>query len=297
MKKLFMFVVLLGGFGVRAQTCEGGLYLNPQVIRGEGSAQADVSSRELIEFVRPSGLPLLPVVNIKDVQDVLGAIKRPVPPCWVYGNPVAGLSSGYRPVSVNVDPIQSAVLILSDVGKVKDAKPVELQALSPAEQTRILTKLKTTACLGIKSGATTALVKAEKLCGEVVEVAPQQGLGQNFLPTKAAFQWQANKWVGLVTRLSSARSATMQNQFGTDERVHFAQLLIVPTSGSSWGYGLYVHPGVASEPIRKVSGLFASMKNPNAALLRALDLGGKYEFSLPSEVDTKAMIKTLAIGS
>lgn len=87
MKKMFMVVVLLGGFGVRAQTCEGGLYLNPQVIRGEGSAQGDVSSREFIEFVRPSGLSVSPVVNIKDTQDVLGAIKRTVPPCWVYGNP------------------------------------------------------------------------------------------------------------------------------------------------------------------------------------------------------------------
>lgn len=289
--------MLLTGFGARAQGCEGGLYLNPQVIRGEGTAQAETSSREFIEFVRLSGLPVSPVVNIKDAQDVMAAIKRPVPPCWVYGNPVTGLSSGYRPVSVNVDPIQSAVLILSDIGKVKDAKPIELQALPPNEQVRILAKLKTTSCLGIKSGVTTALVKAEKLCGEVVEVAPQQGLGQNFLPTKAAFQWQANKWVGLVTRLSSARSATMQSQFGADERVHFAQLLIVPTSSSSWGYGLYVHPSVTPEPIRKVSAMFTSLKNPNTSLLRALDLGGKYEFALPSEVDTKAMIKTLAIGS
>ena len=136
----------------------------------------------------------------------------------------------------------------------------------------------------------------KKLCGELVEILPQRGLRQNYLPTKAAFQWQARKWVGLVTRLSSARTANMQNQFVTDERVHFAQLLIVPTSGASWGYGLYVHPGVAPEPVRKISGMFASLKNPNPGLSRALDLGGKFEFALPSEADTKAMSKTLAIG-
>lgn len=73
---------------------------------------------------------------------------------------------------------------------------------------------------GIKSGVTAALVKAEKLCGEVVEIAPQQGRGQNLLPTKAAFQWQANKWVELATRLSSTQSATRQNRFGGDERFH-----------------------------------------------------------------------------
>ena len=43
----------------------------------------------------------------------------------------------------------------------------------------------------MKSGVTTALVKADNLCGNVIEVTPQQGLGQSYLPTKAAFQWQA----------------------------------------------------------------------------------------------------------
>ena len=129
MKKVFLLCALLCGASAQAQVCEVGLFLNPQVIRGEGTAQTEVSVRELIDFLRPSGLPISPLVNIKETQDVLVAIKRPVPPCWVYGNPVVGLSSGYRPVSVNVDPIQSAVLILSDINTVKDAKPIELQKL------------------------------------------------------------------------------------------------------------------------------------------------------------------------
>ena len=297
MKNVLLLLALLVGSVVQAQVCEGGLYLNPQVIRGEGTARTDITMRELIEFIRPSGLSVSPMINIKETQDVLVAIKRPVPPCWVYGNPVVGLSSHFRPVSVNVDLIQSAVLVLSDISPVKDAKPVELEKLPAAEQARVLAKLKTSACFGIKSGVTTALVKSEKLCGEVIEVLPQQGLGQNFLPTKAAFQWQANKWVGLITRLSSARSANMLNQFGTDERVHYAQLLVVPTRNASWGYGLYVHPSVPTDAIRKVSALFTALRNPSASLLRALDVGEKYEFAAPSEAATNAMIKSLEIGS
>jgi len=41
--------------GAWAQTCEGGVYLNPQSIRGEASSQTAGALRELIEFVKPSG--------------------------------------------------------------------------------------------------------------------------------------------------------------------------------------------------------------------------------------------------
>ena len=134
----------------------------------------------------------------------------------------------------------------------------------------------------------------KKLCGELVEILPQRGLRQNYLPTKAAFQWQARKWVGLVTRLSSARTANMQNQFVTDERVHFAQLLIVPTSETSWGHGLYVHPGVAPEPVRD-SKYLRLVEELNPGILRALGLGRKFEFALPSQADTRAMSRNLVI--
>ena len=166
MKKQFLSagVLAFAAAGALAQSCEGGLYLNPQVIRGEGSTQTDAALREMIDFVRPTGLPVATVLNIKDTQEVLAAVKRPVPPCWVYGNPVVGLASGYRPLAVNMDPIQSAVLILGDVGTVKDGKPVELKALPPEQQARVLAKLKTTNCFGMKSGVTTALVQAESLC-------------------------------------------------------------------------------------------------------------------------------------
>jgi hypothetical protein len=295
MNKRYLLVFLLTfASAVHAQSCEGGLYLNPQVIRGEGSSQTESALRELIDFVRPTGLSVAPVLNIRETQDVLAAIKKPVPPCWVYGNPVVGLASAYRPVAINVDPIQSAVLILADIGTVKDGKPVDLKSLPPEQQAKILAKLKTTSCFGMKSGVTTSLVKAEKFCGTVVEVMPQQGLGQSYLPTKAAFHWQADRWVGLITRLQSAQAATMKNHHGTDERIHMAQLVVVPATNASWGYGLYVHPGAPADAVKKAATQFTSLKTTNALLLKALDLGAKYEFSTPSDAAVQAMKKSLS---
>lgn len=281
-------------FAAQAQTCEGGLYLNPQVIRGEGSSQTESALRELIEFVRPTGLSVSPVLNIRETQDVLTAIKKPVPPCWVYGNPVVGLASGYRPVAINMDPIQSAVLILADVGTEKDGKPVELKKLPPDQQAKVLAKLKATSCFGMKSGVTTSLVKAENLCGTVIEVMPQQGLGQSYLPTKAAFQWQADKWVGLITRLQTAQASTMKNHHGTDERIHMAQLFIVPATHPSWGYGIYVHGSVPADTVKKAGNQFISLKSGTPLLLKALDLGKTYEFSTPSDAVVEGMKKALA---
>lgn len=291
--------VLLGSllsccFAVQAQSCEGGLYLNPQVIRGEGSSQTESALRELIEFVRPTGLAVAPVLNIRETQDVLVAVKKPVPPCWVYGNPVVGLASGYRPAAINMDPIQSAVLILGDVGTEKDSKPVELKKLPPDQQAKILAKLKTTSCFGMKSGVTTSLVKAENLCGSVIEVMPQQGLGQSYLPTKAAFQWQADKWVGLITRLQTAQASTMKSHHGTDDRIHMAQLFIVPATHPSWGYGLYVHSSVPADTVKKAGNQFIALKTTNPLLLKALDLGKTYEFAVPSDAAVEGMKKALA---
>jgi len=295
MRKALLFTCMLaGGASAQAQSCEGGLYLNPQVIRGEGSSQTEAALKELVEFVRPTGLSVAPVINIKETQDVLTAIKRPAPPCWIYGNPVVGLASGYRPIAVNMEAIQSAVLILADVGKEKDAKPVEVKSLPPDQQAKVLAKLKTVSCYGMKSGVTTALVKAESLCGKVEEVIPQQGLGQSYLPTKAAFHWQADRWVGLITRLQTAQGSTMKAHHGTDERIHMAQLYIVPATNPSWGYGLYVRPDVPADVQKKAAAQFDGLKSANPLLLKALDLGKSFDFDVPSEAAVAAMRKSLA---
>jgi hypothetical protein len=290
--KLLLACLLAGCVSAHAQSCEGGLYLNPQVIRGEGTSQTESAVKELIDFLRPTGLPVTPVVNVRETQEVTAALKRSKPPCWVYGNPVVGLASGYRPVAVNVQPIKAALLVLGDVGTVKDDKAVDLKSLPPQQQAKVLAKLKSTTCFGIKSGVTTALVTAEKLCGTVSEVMPQQGLGQSYLPTKAAFHWQADRWAGLITRLESAQSSTLKSHYGTDERIHLAQLIVVPAN-ASWGYGLYVRPDVAAPVVSKAQALFTSLKTSDPVLLKALDLGSKYEFSTPSDAAVQSMKKLL----
>lgn len=83
-----LFFLLVCVSAVHAQSCEGGLYLNPQVIRGEGASQTESALRELSDFFRPAGLSVAPVLNIKETQDVLTAVKKPVPLCLIYGNPV-----------------------------------------------------------------------------------------------------------------------------------------------------------------------------------------------------------------
>ena len=286
--------VFFCALSAKAQSCEGGLYLNPQVIRGEGTSQTYAALKELTDFIRPTGLSVSSVLNIKETQDVLTAVKKPAPPCWIYGNPTVGLASGYRPAAVNTVPIQAAVLILADIGTIKDGKAVELKDLPAAQQATVLAKLKTTSCFGMKSGVTTTLIKAEALCGTVVEIVPQQGLGQSYLPTKAAFHWQAGRWAGLITRLQSAQSSTLKTHFGSDERIHLAQLVVVPATNASWGYGIYVHPDVSGDLLKKTVTQFTSLKTADPLLLRALDLSGKYEFATPSDDAIRTMKRALA---
>ena len=295
-EKLLLACALSCALSAQAQSCEGGLYLNPQVIRGEGASQTESVLKELIEFLRPTGLPVTPVINIRETQDVFSALKRPAPPCWIYGNPVVGLASGYKPVAVNMESIQSAVLILGDVGTVRDAKPVELKALAADQRAKVLAKLKTVSCFGMKGGVTTALVKAENLCGKVEEVLPQQGLGQSYLPTKAAFHWQADRWVGLITRLQPAQDASMKTHQGTDERIHMAQLYVVPATNPSWGYGLYVRPEVSADAVKRAVAQFHGLKTAHPLLLKALDLGRSFDFDTPTEAVVQAMKKSLATG-
>jgi hypothetical protein len=272
-----------------AQSCEGGVYLNPQVIRGEGTPQIVGAANELADFLGRAGLPVSPVVNVSNLDDALAAVKRGKPPCWIFGNPVVGLASGYRPVAVNTEEIQAAVLVLAELGPDKDPKPVDVGKLAPAERDRVLAGLKQSTCFGIKSGVTTALVKAEKLCGKVVELTPQAGMGQSYLPTKAAFEWHADRWVGLVTREQGARTASMGNQVGADTKIHQARLVVVPTKKSSWGYGIYLRPELPADMATRVAAQFAALKHPNPALARALDVGTGFQFVLPKPAEVEAM--------
>ncbi|MBI5278401.1 MAG: hypothetical protein HY854_18320 [Burkholderiales bacterium] len=286
---LIALAVALLSMAASAQSCEGGIYLNPQVIRGEGTPQVVGAANELAEFLGRTGLSSFPVLNVSGADEAMAALKRGQPPCWVYGNPVVGLASGYRPVAVNTEEIQSAVLLLADAGSEKDPKPVELSKLGADEQAKLRARLKASTCFGIRSGVTTALVKAEKLCGKVVEVIPQAGLGQSYLPTKAAFEWQSERWVGLITRVQGARNTTMKNHIGSDPKFHNARLVVVPTQKSSWGYGIYLRPEVTADVTKKVVAQFATLKQPSPSLARALDVGQSFKFASLAQSEVDAM--------
>ena len=272
-----------------AQACEGGIYLNPQVIQGQGTPQIAGAANELAAFLTRAGLPVTPVVSISNVAEALAAVKSARPPCWVYGNPVVGLASGYRPVAVNTEEIRAGILVVADPGTTTDPKPVELSSLPADEQAKAVAKLKQASCFGIKSGVTTALVKAEKICGTVVDVKPQTGLGQSYLPTKAAFEWHPDHWVGVITRVQSAKNASMKSQIGGDPKIHQARLLVVPTRNASWGYGLYLRPDAGADAGKRVEALFAGLKQPSAPLAHALDVGATFHFVTPSAAQADAM--------
>jgi hypothetical protein len=207
-----------------------------------------------------------------------------------------GLASGYKPVAVNTEEIRAGVLVLADVGSQQDGKAIDVATLPPAEREKVLAKLKAASCFGIRSGVTTSLVKAEKLCGTVVEVQPQQGLGQNYLPTKAAFNWQPDRWVGLITRVQGAMKASMKEHFGSDPRIHNANLYVVPTGHASWGYGLYVRSELAPDVVKRATAHFGALKTGNPLLLKALDVGAKFEFVTPPAGDVDAMRKVLDLN-
>jgi len=285
------------GLAASAQTCEGGVYLNPQVIRGEGTPQVARSAQELSEFVGRTGLSAVPVINVSNHDEAVAAVKRPKPPCWIYGNPVVGLASGYRPVAVNTEEIRSAVLVLAELGDEKDPKPVEISRLAPEEQARVLGRLKQSTCFGIRSGVTTALVKAENLCSQIAEVRPQAGLGQSYLPTRAAFEWRPDRWVGVITRAQSAHAASMGDQIASNPNIHQARLIVIPTKQSSWGYGLYLRPDVPADVATRALAQFANLRQPAPSLARALDVGETFQFVSLKGPDIDAMrtvlVKTL----
>jgi hypothetical protein len=272
-----------------AQACEGGIYLNPQVIQGQGTPQIAGAANELGAFLARSGLPVTPVVSISNLGEALAAVKSARPPCWVYGNPVVGLASGYRPAAVNTEEIRAAILVVAEPGTATDPKPAEHSSSSPQEQSQLLAKLQQATCFGIKSGVTTALVKAEKICGTVVDVKPQTGLGQSYLPTKAAFEWHPNHWVGVITRVQSARATSMRTQIGGDPKIHQARLLVVPTHNASWGYGLYLRPDIGGDAGARVAAQFAALKQPSPPLAHALDIGATFRFVTPSSAEAEAM--------
>ncbi len=277
-----------------AQACEGGAYLNPQFFRGEAAHQSAVAEQEMRTFIAKTGLPAQPVYSIKKVDDVTASGRTPY--CWIYSNVVVGVMSSYKPVVVNVEPVQPAVLAITNVvNGPADAAPVPLKSLPPAEQKAVLDQLSRSKCWGTANGVETWVAKSEGLCGNVEEVAPQAAVGQQGLIAKAAFAWEEGSWAGIATREASAMSLTMKNLAGRSEKLHTARLVVVPTKATGVGFGLYVHPSVPDATVKKAVATFKELSSPSKPLAIALDLGPQFNFVTPSAEQVDKMSAAVGI--
>lgn len=277
----------------QAQTCEGGAYMNPQLFRGEAAYQSNVAEQEMHAFIGRAGLPQTPLYAIKKVDDITASGRTPY--CWVYANQVTGLVSGYKLAVFNNEVIQPAVLAITAAGKAAtDAGAVALKTLPPAEQKAVLDQLQRSKCFGTAAGVEAAIAKAEGLCGNVEDVAPQATVGQQGLIAKATYAWEEQSWAGVVTREPAALGATLKGLAGRSEKVHQARLVVVPTKSTSVGFGLYLHPSVPDAAVKKAVAAFQGLTAPSKPLAIALDLGPQFSFVVPTADQLEKM--RVAIG-
>lgn len=280
----------------QAQSCEGGAYLNPQLFRGEAAHQSALAEQEMHSFMSRTGLPATPIYSIKRVDDITASGRTPY--CWTYANPVIGLLSGYKLVVVNNEPIQPAVLAITAAvpGAPPDAPAVQIKTLPAAQQKAILDQLTRSKCFGTAAGVEGAIAKAEGLCGNVEDVAAQATVGQQGLIAKAAFAWEEQAWAGIVTRESAALATSLKGLAGRSEKVHQARLVVVPTKGTSVGFGLYVHPSVSDAAVKKAVAAFQGLSAPARPLMVALDLGPQFSFVVPTADQVEKMRAAIGIG-
>lgn len=279
----------------QAQTCEGGAYLNPQLFRGEAALRGALAQQEIHDFIGAIGLPTTPLYSIKRVDDITASGRTPY--CWAYVNTVVGLLSGYKLVVLNNEPVQSAVLAITAViaGAPRDAAAVELKSLPVAEQKAILDRMQRSKCFGTADGVEAAIVRAEGICGSVEYVAPQAAIGQQGLIAKAAFEWEEQAWTGIATRQSMALTTDMKGLAGRSEAIHSARVVVIPTRGSSLGFGLYVHSSVPEATVKKAVAAFQNLSSPSRPLAVALDLGPKFSFITPSADQVEKLRTTIGL--
>ena len=273
----------------QAQTCEGGAYLNPQLFRGEAAHQSALAEQEIHTFMTRTGLPAAPIYAIKKVDDITSSGRTPY--CWAYVNPVIGLLSGFKPVVVNNEPIQPAVLAITAAvpGAKPDAGAVPLKSLPAAEQKTILERMQRSKCFGTTAGVETAIARAEGLCGNIEDVAAQAAVGQQGLIAKAAFAWEEQSWAGIATRENLALNTSLKGLAGRFESIHAARLVVIPAKGTSVGFGLYVHPSVSDAQIKKALAVFQGLTSPSKPLAVALDLGPQFSFIAPTAEQVEKM--------
>lgn len=265
-----------------AQACEGGAYLNPQLFNGDSAIQRSRAEQEMRTFMDTTGLSSSAMYSVKQVDEITSPGRAPY--CWIYANQVMGLLSGYKPVVVNTEIGQPAVLVITSAvaGGPRDPGAVPLGTLDAKEQLAVLDQLKRSKCVGTTGGVDTEIVKAEGLCAIVVAVSPQVALGQQGLIARAAYEWDDHTWAGVVTRNSAGLKTSLKGFAGKADNVHLARLVSVPTRSTSMGFGLYVHASVPDAVIRKSTAAFQNLSAPSPALAVALDLGPKFAFAVPT---------------
>ena len=265
-----------------AQACEGGAYLNPQLFNGDSAIQRSRAEQEMRTFMDTTGLSSSAMYSVKQVDEITSPGRAPY--CWIYANQVMGLLSGYKPVVVNTEIGQPAVLVITSAvaGGPRDPGAVPLGTLDAKEQLAVLDQLKRSKCVGTTGGVDTEIVKAEGLCAIVVAVSPQVAVGQQGLIARAAYEWDDHTWAGVVTRNSAGLKTSLKGFAGKADNVHLARLVSVPTRSTSMGFGLYVHASVPDAVIRKSTAAFQNLSAPSPALAVALDLGPKFAFAVPT---------------
>lgn len=264
-----------------AQACEGGAYLNPQLFSGESAVQRSRVEQEMRTFMNTTGLPVAAMYSVKQVDEVTSPGRAPY--CWIYANQVMGLLSGYKPVVVNTEIGQPAVLVITSAvaGGPRDPGAVPLGTLDAKEQLAVLDQLKRSKCVGTTGGVDTEIVKTEGLCAIVVAVSPQVEVGQQGLIARAAYEWDDHTWAGVVIRSTGLKTG-LKGFAGKSDNVHLARLVSVPTKSTSVGFGLYVHASVSDAVVRKSTAAFQNLSAPSPALAVALDLGPKFAFAVPT---------------
>lgn len=265
-----------------AQACEGGAYLNPQLFNGDSAIQRSRAEQEMRTFMDTTGLSSSAMYSVKQVDEITSPGRAPY--CWIYANQVMGLLSGYKPVVVNTEIGQPAVLVITSAvaGGPRDPGAVPLGTLDAKEQLAVLDQLKRSKCVGTTGGVDTEIVKAEGLCAIVVAVSPQVAVGQQGLIARAAYEWEDHTWAGVVIRSSTGLKTSLKGFAGKADNVHLARLVSVPTRSTSLGFGLYVHASVPDAVIRKSTAAFQNLSAPSPALAVALDLGPKFAFAVPT---------------
>jgi hypothetical protein len=90
-------------------------------------------------------------------------------------------------------------------------------------------------------------------------------------------------------------AANLNGLAGKSEKVHDARLVVVPTRGSSFGFGLYVHPSVDTGVVKKASAAFQSLTAPSKPLAVALDLGPQFSIVVPTQQQVEATASAIGL--